>query len=52
MLERDDTEIELSKSMEVNKEFQTIPGIGDSLSKDLVALGYQKINEGGRNNAR
>ena len=31
--------------MEKNSEFQRIPGVGDSLSKDLVDLGYQKINE-------
>ena len=38
-------EIELSQGMEINKEFQLIPGVGDSLSKDLVDLGYQKIDE-------
>ena len=27
------------------KEFLTIPGIGKSLSQDLVDLGYRKIND-------
>ena len=27
------------------KDLQTIPGIGASLSQDLVDLGYQKVNE-------
>ena len=31
--------------MEARKEFQIIPGIGKNLSRDLVDLGYQKINE-------
>lgn len=31
--------------MEALKEFQTIPGVGKSLSQDLVDLGYQKVNE-------
>ena len=45
MLKTESTKIESYQSMEINKEFQKIPGVGDSLSKDLVALGYQKINE-------
>ena len=31
--------------MDANKELQQIPGIGRSLSKDLVDLGYRKVNE-------
>jgi len=31
--------------MEASKEFQIIPGVGKSLSKDFVDLGYQKVNE-------
>jgi hypothetical protein len=31
--------------MNAAKEFQTIPGIGNSLSQDLVDLGYRKVNE-------
>ena len=31
--------------MNALKEFQTIPGIGNSLSQDLVDLGYRKVNE-------
>ncbi|GJQ58816.1 MAG: pathogenicity locus [Candidatus Scalindua sp. AMX11] len=31
--------------MEPSKEFQIIPGVGKSLSKDFVDLGYQKVNE-------
>lgn len=31
--------------MEPSKEFQTIPGVGKSLSKDFIDLGYQKVNE-------
>lgn len=31
--------------MNKNKEFQVIPGIGKSLSQDLVDLGYQKVEE-------
>ncbi len=31
--------------MDVSKEFQSIPGIGKCLSKDLVDLGYKKVNE-------
>ena len=31
--------------MEASKEFQIIPGIGKNLSRDLVDLGYQKVNE-------
>ena len=31
--------------MDALKELQTIPGIGASLSQDLVDLGYRKINE-------
>ncbi len=27
------------------KELQTIPGVGKSLAKDLIDLGYQKVNE-------
>ena len=38
-------ENESYQSREANKEFQRIPGVGKSLSKDLVDLGYQKVNE-------
>ena len=31
--------------MDARKELQKIPGIGKSLSKDLVDLGYRKVNE-------
>ena len=31
--------------MNAAKELQTIPGIGNSLSQDLVDLGYRKVNE-------
>ena len=31
--------------MEASKEFQIIPGVGTSLSKDFVALGYKKVIE-------
>jgi hypothetical protein len=31
--------------MDALKELQTIPGIGASLSQDLVDLGYRKVNE-------
>ena len=31
--------------MNAAKVFQTIPGIGNSLSQDLVDLGYRKVNE-------
>ena len=31
--------------MNAAKELQTIPGIGKSLSQDLVDLGYQKVAE-------
>jgi hypothetical protein len=31
--------------MNALKVFQTIPGIGNSLSQDLVDLGYRKVNE-------
>ena len=31
--------------MDAAKELQTIPGIGKSLSKDLVDLGYKKVSE-------
>ena len=31
--------------MEQTKEFQIIPGIGKSLSQDLVDLGYRRIEE-------
>jgi hypothetical protein len=31
--------------MNAAKEFQTIPGIGNSLSQDLVDLGYRKVND-------
>lgn len=43
MLKTNGNEIETPKNIEINKEFQTIPGIGKSLSKDLVDLGYRKI---------
>jgi hypothetical protein len=31
--------------MNALKVFQTIPGIGNSLSQDLVDLGYRKVND-------
>ncbi len=31
--------------MEASKEFQIIPGVGKSLSQDLVDLGYKKVTE-------
>lgn len=31
--------------MEAVKEFQIVPGVGESLSKDLVDLGYRKVNK-------
>lgn len=31
--------------MSTNKKFQKIPGIGNSLSRDLTDLGYNEINE-------
>lgn len=31
--------------MNALKELQTIPGVGNSLSQDLVDLGYRKVNE-------
>lgn len=31
--------------MEAGKEFQKIPGVGKSLSKDLADLGFQKVDE-------
>ena len=31
--------------MDALKEFQIIPGVGKSLSQDLVDLGYRKVNE-------
>lgn len=31
--------------MEVIKEFQVIPGVGKSLAKELIALGYRKVDE-------
>ena len=31
--------------MKVNKEFQNIPGVGKSLNKDFLDLGYKKITE-------
>ena len=43
MLKTNGNEIEPPQNIEINKEFQTIPGIGKSLSKDLVDLGYRKI---------
>jgi len=45
MLKTEGTKIESHQSMEANKEFLTIPGVGKNLSKDLVDLGYQTINE-------
>ncbi len=33
------------KNTEVNKEFQSIPGVGKSLNKDFLDLGYKEINE-------
>lgn len=45
MLKTEGNENESYQSTEVNKEFQRIPGVGKSLSKDLVDLGYQKVNE-------
>jgi hypothetical protein len=45
MLKTEGTEIEVCQRLEVNKEFQKIPGVGNSLSKDFVDLGYQKIND-------
>ncbi len=30
---------------DISKEFQTIPGVGKSLSKDFVDLGYRKVND-------
>jgi hypothetical protein len=43
MLKTNGNEIEPAQNIKINKEFQTIPGIGKSLSKDLVDLGYRKI---------
>ena len=43
MLKTNGNEIEPPQNIETNKEFQTIPGIGKNLSKDLVDLGYRKI---------
>ncbi len=31
--------------MELSKEFQIVPGVGKSMSEDLVDLGYQKVSE-------
>ncbi len=31
--------------MELSKELQIIPGVGKSMSADLVDLGYQKVSE-------
>ena len=31
--------------MELSKELQIIPGVGKSVSADLVDLGYQKVSE-------
>ena len=31
--------------MNALKELQTIPGVGNSLSQDLVDLGYRKVND-------
>ncbi len=31
--------------MKASKEFQIIPGVGKSLSQDLVDLGYKKVTE-------
>lgn len=31
--------------MQENNELQTIPGIGKSLSKDLIDLGYKKVED-------
>jgi len=31
--------------LEVIKEFQVIPGVGKSLAKELIALGYRKVDE-------
>jgi hypothetical protein len=31
--------------MNAAKEFQTIPGIGNSLSQDLMDLGYRKVKD-------
>ena len=32
-------------TIEATKQLQLIPGIGKSLSRDLVDLGYRKVNE-------
>ncbi|PCJ23718.1 MAG: pathogenicity locus [SAR86 cluster bacterium] len=32
-------------SIDASKEFQIIPGVGKSLSKDFVDLGYKKVND-------
>ncbi len=34
-----------TESMEASKVLQIIPGIGKSLSQDLVDLGYRKVSE-------
>ena len=31
--------------MKERKEFQNIPGVGESLSKDLVDLGYKNVSD-------
>lgn len=31
--------------MEASKEFQIIPGVGESLGQKLVDLGYKKVSE-------
>lgn len=38
-------EDEKSADSEINKELQIIPGVGKSLSKDLVDLGYQTVRD-------
>ena len=32
-------------SLELNKEFQVIPGVGKSISQDFIDLGYRKVSE-------
>ena len=45
ILKTEGNEDERYQSTEASKELQRIPGIGKSLSKDLVDLGYQKVKE-------
>ena len=45
ILKNESSKSEKYQSMRASKEFQKIPGVGNSLSQDLVNLGYNKITE-------